>query len=195
MEETSFYFSALFFHSEDPLVSFEVHIPWQIEDHYSMLGNCKYPGLYICKCSLRQECACLPWLAFCIPWYLLISGAPHTSSLAFLIIACKTFFFLHTLLRSLLFLIKISAGVQFKTFRNDRIPNSTLWWMEMEDCDGGFDADDRHVCSQQRLITSFYTVLFVALKQLTFFFLLHFQRGLFSVLPSYILKDYSLTPS
>ncbi len=35
----------------------------------------------------------MPWLVFCIPWCLPISGAPHTSSLTFLIIACKAFFF------------------------------------------------------------------------------------------------------
>ena len=80
------------------LESFELHIPLQTVNHYSLLGDCKWASLYIYKCSPRQEHTYLPRFAFCIPGYLPISGPPHASSLAFLIIACKTIF-LHNLLR------------------------------------------------------------------------------------------------
>lgn len=47
MKKTLFYPLAFFFHTEDPLVNFELQIPWQSENYYSLLGNCKYLGLYI----------------------------------------------------------------------------------------------------------------------------------------------------
>lgn len=138
-------------------MSFEVHIPWQTENYYSLRGNCKYPGLniYIYKCSPRQEHTYLPWLVFCIPWYLPISGAPHTSSLTFLIIACKVFFFLwHIPVLSLLFLIKQLQILYFFYFhvQFEWIPNSTIWWiiqsgyMQIADCDEGFE--DSCVCKE-----------------------------------------------
>lgn len=54
------------------LTSFEVGIPWQTENHYSLLGNCKYSSyinIFICDYSPRQEHTYLPRLAFCIPWH------------------------------------------------------------------------------------------------------------------------------
>lgn len=85
LEETLFYFLALFFHPEDPLVNFEVHFLSRLNTItvHPCLGIVT-TWVSLSKCSPRQEHIFLPWLAFCLPWHHPISVALHTPSIFFI---------------------------------------------------------------------------------------------------------------
>lgn len=87
MEKPDFFFvilSPFSFTQKIPLVGSEVHFLGRLRTITSLDGNCRSPGLFVS--SPWQEQTYLQGLCFlCLPCYLYISGAPHSSSGA-----CKT---------------------------------------------------------------------------------------------------------